>query len=92
MKLVATPLILALLLGPAFANDLPSSGQAKTSSSSGSSAWSTKPSAQKEPIMRARPANPCSQFGAGFIQIEGSSTCVQAGGGLAISAGSGSRR
>uniref|UniRef100_E6VEG1 Porin n=1 Tax=Rhodopseudomonas palustris (strain DX-1) TaxID=652103 RepID=E6VEG1_RHOPX len=34
--------------------------------------------------------SPCAEFGAGFVQLEGSSTCVRLGG--SISVGAGTRR
>ena len=36
--------------------------------------------------MRA-PANPCAQFGSGFVRVEGSDTCVKIGGSIAIGVG-----
>jgi hypothetical protein len=32
-------------------------------------------------------ANPCAEYGAGFVRIEGSSTCIKIGGSLSIGAG-----
>jgi hypothetical protein len=32
-------------------------------------------------------ANPCAEYGAGFIRIEGSSTCIKIGGSLAVGVG-----
>ena len=31
--------------------------------------------------------NPCSTFGPGFVQLEGSSTCVKLGGSISVGAG-----
>ncbi|PZA12171.1 hypothetical protein DNX69_09150 [Rhodopseudomonas palustris] len=31
--------------------------------------------------------NPCSAFGPGFVQLEGSSTCVKLGGSISVGAG-----
>lgn len=55
----------------------------------------TRPAAQAKPAPSApvRPtskANPCSEFGPGFVQVEGSTTCVHLGGAAAIGASSGS--
>src|SRR3954452_10770223 len=36
-------------------------------------------------------ANPCAEYGAGFVRIEGSSTCVKIGGSLSVGVG-GARR
>ena len=35
---------------------------------------------------RAR-GNPCAAFGPGFVQLEGSSTCVRLGGGIGVGVG-----
>jgi hypothetical protein len=32
-------------------------------------------------------ANPCAEYGAGFVRIEGSSTCIKVGGSLSVGAG-----
>jgi hypothetical protein len=32
-------------------------------------------------------ANPCAEYGAGFVRIEGSSTCVKVGGSLSVGTG-----
>ncbi|QDL97720.1 hypothetical protein FLL57_10545 [Rhodopseudomonas palustris] len=47
---------------------------------------------QNTPLPRNLSArrNPCADFGAGFVQLEGSSTCVKLGG--SISVGAGTRR
>ncbi|ACF01935.1 conserved hypothetical protein [Rhodopseudomonas palustris TIE-1] len=41
--------------------------------------------------LAARPVgsgrNPCAAFGPGFVQVEGSSTCVKLGGGISVGAG-----
>jgi hypothetical protein len=32
-------------------------------------------------------ANPCAEYGAGFVRIEGSSTCIKIGGSLGVGVG-----
>lgn len=32
-------------------------------------------------------ANPCAEYGAGFVRIEGSSTCIKIGGSLSVGVG-----
>jgi len=34
-------------------------------------------------------SNPCAAYGAGFVRVEGSSTCIRIGGGIGIGAGVG---
>jgi hypothetical protein len=45
------------------------------------------------PLKRSNSANACAEFGAGFVKIEGSNTCVKIGGAVSVGAGvsSGSR-
>jgi hypothetical protein len=37
-------------------------------------------------------ANPCAEFGAGFVRIEGSSTCIKIGGSIGVGVGAGVSR
>jgi hypothetical protein len=37
-------------------------------------------------------ANPCAEYGAGFVRIEGSSTCMKIGGSLGVGVGVGTSR
>ena len=37
-------------------------------------------------------ANACAEYGAGFVRIEGSSTCIKIGGSVGIGAGMGASR
>jgi hypothetical protein len=40
------------------------------------------------PLRPAKAAmNPCAEYGAGFVRIEGSSTCIKVGGSLSVGAG-----
>lgn len=39
------------------------------------------------PLKRATSANSCAAYGAGFVKIEGSDTCVKVGGAVSIGAG-----
>ena len=45
------------------------------------------------PLKRPSSANACAEYGAGFVKIEGTSTCMKIGGAVSIGAGvsSGSR-
>jgi len=45
------------------------------------------------PLKRGTAANSCAEYGAGFVRIEGSNTCMKIGGAVSIGAGvsSGSR-
>ncbi|ABE40156.1 porin [Rhodopseudomonas pseudopalustris] len=44
------------------------------------------------PAPKQAKGNPCAAFGAGFAQVEGSSTCVRIGGALEVGVGGSSRR
>lgn len=44
--------------------------------------------ALEKPLKRA--PNPCAEYGAGFVKLEGSDTCVRIGGSISIGAGGGS--
>jgi hypothetical protein len=37
-------------------------------------------------------ANPCAEYGAGFVRIEGSSTCMKIGGSIGVGVGVGTSR
>jgi hypothetical protein len=39
------------------------------------------------PLRRATPANSCAEYGAGFVRVEGSSTCMKIGGAVSVGAG-----
>ena len=43
--------------------------------------------AKSLPLRPAKAANPCAEYGAGFVRIEGSSTCVKIGGSLSVGIG-----
>jgi hypothetical protein len=45
------------------------------------------------PVKRPNSANACAEFGAGFVRVEGTSTCMKIGGAIGVGAGvsSGSR-
>ncbi|WP_108519502.1 porin [Bradyrhizobium algeriense] len=45
------------------------------------------------PLKRSNSANACAEYGAGFVKIEGTSTCMKIGGAVSVGAGvsSGSR-
>jgi len=42
----------------------------------------------EKPLSRA--PKPCAEYGAGFVKLEGSDTCVRIGGSISIGAGGGS--
>ena len=45
------------------------------------------------PLKRSSSANACAEYGAGFVKIEGTNTCIKIGGAVSVGAGvsSGSR-
>ena len=51
------------------------------------------PSSKPLPVKRPGSANACAQYGAGFVMIEGTGTCMKIGGAIGIGGGisSGSR-
>jgi hypothetical protein len=42
---------------------------------------------KKKPAPLPSAANPCAQYGAGWVQVKGSSTCVKVGGSISIDVG-----
>jgi hypothetical protein len=45
------------------------------------------PAAKLLPLKRATSGNSCAAYGAGFVKLEGSDTCVKIGGAVGIGAG-----
>ena len=41
----------------------------------------------KSGTLRPIKGNPCAMYGAGFVKVEGSDTCVKIGGGVSVEAG-----
>ena len=39
------------------------------------------------PLKGARSANSCAEYGAGFVRIEGTNTCMKIGGAISVGAG-----
>jgi porin-like protein len=39
------------------------------------------------PVKRAHSANACAEYGAGFVKIEGTNTCMKIGGAVSVGAG-----
>ena len=39
------------------------------------------------PLKRSNSANACAEYGAGFVKIDGTSTCVKIGGAVSVGAG-----
>jgi hypothetical protein len=52
-----------------------------------------KPATSDKPIPLKRSSNACAEYGAGFVKIEGTNTCMKIGGAIGVGAGmsSGSR-
>ena len=52
-----------------------------------------KAAVSDKPLPLKRSSNACSEYGAGFVKIEGTSTCMKIGGAISVGAGvsSGSR-
>jgi hypothetical protein len=48
----------------------------------------TATSGKQLPLKRATSANSCAAFGAGFVMVEGTGTCVKIGGAVSIGASS----
>jgi hypothetical protein len=48
--------------------------------------------AKSLPLRPAKAANACAEYGAGFVRIEGSSTCIKIGGSIGVGAGVGAPR
>ena len=44
-------------------------------------------SGRQIPLKRAHSASACAEYGAGFVKIEGTNTCVKIGGAVSIGAG-----
>jgi hypothetical protein len=44
------------------------------------------------PLKGAGGANPCAAYGAGFVRVEGSGTCVKVGGAMDVGVATSSRR
>ena len=45
------------------------------------------PSGKVLPLKGARSANSCAEYGAGFVKVEGTNTCMKIGGAISIGAG-----
>jgi hypothetical protein len=39
------------------------------------------------PLKRSNSANACAEYGAGFVKLEGSNTCIKIGGAVSVGAG-----
>jgi len=48
--------------------------------------------AKSLPLRSAKAANPCAEYGPGFVRIEGSSTCIKIGGSIGAGVGVGASR
>jgi hypothetical protein len=44
-------------------------------------------SGQLLPMKRSNSANACAEYGAGFVRIEGTNTCIKIGGAVSVGAG-----
>jgi hypothetical protein len=47
----------------------------------------TTPPTKTLPLKRATSANSCAAYGTGFVKLEGSDTCVKAGGAVSVDVG-----
>ena len=45
------------------------------------------PSGKSLPLKRPSSSNACAEYGAGFVKIDGTSTCVKIGGAVSVGAG-----
>ena len=45
------------------------------------------PSSKPLPLKRGTSANSCAEYGAGFVKIEGTNTCMKIGGAVSVGAG-----
>jgi hypothetical protein len=61
---------------------------ASAASASAQQSSDRKPGKPSVPLRPAKAAaNPCSEYGPGFVRIEGSSTCMKVGGSLDVGVG-----
>jgi hypothetical protein len=44
-------------------------------------------SGKQIPLKRSNSANACAEYGAGFVKIEGTNTCIKIGGAVSVGAG-----
>ncbi|CAL77439.1 hypothetical protein; putative signal peptide [Bradyrhizobium sp. ORS 278] len=67
---------------------------AASAGSSGSSLFDPKGGAISKPISRsgAVTTNPCASYGANFVRVEGTDTCVKVGGALRLDMGTSTGR
>jgi hypothetical protein len=72
MKRMIIPIVAALLPTLVAAAELPKK---------------TTQTPQQATPPRPMPGNPCAAYGAGFVKVEGSSTCVKIGGSVSVEAG-----
>lgn len=47
----------------------------------------SKDAQKPKPVAQPRAANPCSEYGAGFVRMAGSDTCVRVGGSVDVGVG-----
>lgn len=75
-------IVVAALTPPAFTQ------QPETITTRSRAKATTSKDAQKtKPIARPRTATPCTEFGAGFVRMPGSHTCVRVGGSIDVGVG-----
>jgi len=46
---------------------------------------------EKSSTLRPAKSNPCAQYGAGFVQVGNTTTCIKIGGGVTFEGGGGAR-
>ncbi|WOH63023.1 hypothetical protein [Bradyrhizobium sp. BWA-3-5] len=49
--------------------------------------YKVAPSGKELPLKRPNSTNACAEYGAGFVRVEGTGTCVKIGGAVSIGAG-----
>ena len=52
---------------------------------------SQQPTKPKPNALRPTKSNPCAQYGAGFVQVGDTTTCIKIGGGVTFEGGGGAR-
>ncbi|WP_035655737.1 porin [Bradyrhizobium sp. STM 3809] len=75
------------IAAPASAGSPGSSLLAPNSAAASEASTTSKPPATRRPASRPGAANPCASFGANFVRVEGTDTCVKVGGALRFETG-----
>jgi hypothetical protein len=67
------------------------SGPAVLAASAGRSKLDATTSADRLPPAKSPTGNPCAAYGAGFVKVEGTDTCMKIGGSLQVDVGGAAR-